>query len=102
VPASRTEGPSTTAKNARTPFRFRSAERRACEIRLRAERKAGQLLAESEKAKGRPPANRSHDATDYRGAPTLADLGISKSQNSRYQQLAAVPEERFEPAPARP
>ncbi len=27
------------------------AERRACEIRLRAERKAGQLLAETEKAK---------------------------------------------------
>jgi len=32
------------------------AERRACEIRLRAERKGGQLRRKSEKAKaGRPP-----------------------------------------------
>lgn len=31
------------------------AERRACEIRLRAERKAGQLLAKMEKAKGGQP-----------------------------------------------
>src|SRR5690348_9102530 len=35
------------------------AERRACEIRLRAERRCGQLLREMQKAKaGRPPENR--------------------------------------------
>src|SRR3954454_552988 len=44
------------------------AERRACEIRLRAERCCGQILREMEKAKaGRPPENRSHDARDFRG-----------------------------------
>jgi hypothetical protein len=44
------------------------AKRRACEIRLRAERKAGQLLQGMEKAKaGRPPQNPSTDATDFRG-----------------------------------
>ena len=52
------------------------AKRRACEIRLRAERKAGQLLQGMEKAKaGRSPQNPSTDATDFRGAPTLTDLG---------------------------
>ena len=65
------------------------AERRACEIRLRAERKAGTLLAEREKAKSGPPIrNRSIDTTDYRGAPTLRDLGISKQQSSDWQRLA--------------
>ena len=35
-------------------------------------------LAEMEKKAGRPPNNRSGDATNYRGAPTLADVGVSK------------------------
>lgn len=79
------------------------AERRACEIRIRAERKCGQLLREMEKAKaGRPPENRSRDKTDFRGAPTLSDRGISKSQSSRWQALAAVPEAEFEATLAGP
>ncbi|MGH7114916.1 MAG: hypothetical protein ACREE9_10520 [Stellaceae bacterium] len=41
---------------------------------------------------------RSHDET----APTLADLGISKSQSSRRQKLAEVPEAEFEATFARP
>lgn len=76
------------------------AERRACEIRLRAERKAGALLATLEKAKGGgdirlPKEHRSHDTTSAR---TLSDLGISKDQSSRWQQLATVPEDEFEAA----
>ena len=50
-------------------------ERRACEIRLRAERKAGQLLAKMEKAKGTAGAGR----PSPNGAPTVSDLGISKT-----------------------
>jgi hypothetical protein len=45
------------------------AERRCCEIRLRAERKAGDLLRQMDKLKGRP--GKASDAT------TLSDLGIT-------------------------
>ena len=57
----------------------------AARLKLRAERKAGEPLAQMAKAKtGRPPENRSHNDTDFRGAPTLATLGISTSQSSRF------------------
>jgi hypothetical protein len=74
------------------------AQRRACEIRLRAERKAGELLKAMEKAKSRGSnqhQERSHDATAPR---TLADPGISKNQSSRWQQLAEIPKDQFEAA----
>lgn len=70
------------------------AERRACEIRLRAERKAGALLSEMEKLKGRP--EKASTAT------TLSDLGVSRDQSSKWQQLAQVPDEEFEAALAAP
>ena len=71
-------------------------QNRCAEIRIRAERRAGDLLKEMEK---RPPGptplqNRSHDATDL--PPRLEDLGISKSQSSRWQLIASIPEEDFE------
>jgi hypothetical protein len=96
------------------------AERKACEIRLRAERRTGQLLAEREMAKGAQGSGsnqhqvRSQPATaapladremakGTRGqlaggsivrppenAQTLANLGISKTQSSRWQKLAAI------------
>lgn len=73
------------------------AETLACGIRLRAERKAGQLLREMDKAKaGRPPNNPSHDVRDFRGGKTLADMGISYKQSSDWQKLAGVSDERFE------
>ena len=31
-------------------------------------------------------------------APTLSDIGITRDQSSRYQQLAAMPDEHFETA----
>jgi hypothetical protein len=72
------------------------AERQACEIRLRAERRAGQLLRETEKAKPGPePSDRSHRITD---PATLSDLGVSKKQSSDWQKLAGVPETDFEDA----
>jgi len=76
------------------------AEQYACEIRLRAERKAGALIQVMDKAKaGRPPANNpSPAARDFRGAPTLGDLGISYDQSSQWQQLADIPDDQFEAA----
>jgi DNA N-6-adenine-methyltransferase (Dam) len=71
-------------------------------IRLRAERRAGELLAEMQKAKGAAgnPGGRgakivrSPDATAQ--SPKLSDLGISKTQSSRWQQLAKLPDDKFE------
>lgn len=71
------------------------AERKACDIRLRAERRAGELLKEmgtnGQRALEGRPAKQSH-------AATISDLGISKTQSSRWQQLAEVPSKQFEAA----
>src|SRR5579859_4445122 len=57
------------------------AQNDAAEIRLRAERKLGELLAQSERNPG-GNANRSQPATGWSGQPArLHDLGISKSQS---------------------
>ena len=69
------------------------AERKACSVRLRAEKECGKRLAEMDKNKGgRPTENRSLDTT------SLSDLGISKDQSSKWQRLAQVPEDEFEAA----
>ena len=67
------------------------AERRACEIRLRAERKAGELLSKTDMSKG---------AADTRSpqVTTLKERGITKNQSSRWQAVANVPENDFEAA----
>ena len=56
----------------------------AADIRLRAERKAGEILA-SMNLVGRSQA-----------ATQLSDLGINKSQSSRWQLSAKLPEEQYE------
>ena len=72
----------------------------ATEIKVRAERKCGELLAKAEKNDGgRPVKNQSNHATGS-PAPTLADMGITKDQSSRYQSLASMTEEHFEAAVA--
>ena len=69
----------------------------ATEIKVRAERRAGELLRDMEKHPGGNP-NLSHDTTGL--PPTLETLGISRDQSSRWQKLAAVDAERFELAVA--
>lgn len=88
------------------------AERRACEIRLRAERRTGELLKDLARAtpaaagaKGNVTMGRmSNDATCVASpyAETLERTGISRQTAHRYQALAAVPNETFEAAMREP
>ncbi len=70
----------------------------AAEIRIRAERKLGQMLEAQKEAGGmHPPGkDRSHDDSDL--PPKLSDMGISHSMSSRAQAMAKVPEKEFEMA----
>jgi hypothetical protein len=82
----------------------KEAVRRCGEIRLRAERKAGGLLAEMEKATGaRGSGSNQHKVVRSNGATAhkLADLGITESQSSQWQQVAKIPEEAFAAAIAK-
>jgi hypothetical protein len=56
---------------------------------MRAERRAGELLREMEKNKGAKPGKtgrKARPALDTR--PKLADIGVTKTQSSRWQKLA--------------
>lgn len=69
----------------------------AAAARLWAERRAGELLIESrqngERVTGGPGSAKAESH-----AATLDDLGITKHESSRYQQLAEIPEPIFEEA----
>ena len=68
-------------------------QNRCAEIKLRAERRAGQILCRMEKNSGsRGKGVRFRDES----APTLADLGISQPQSHRWQRMAMIPEAEFE------
>lgn len=72
------------------------AEEQARQIRLRAERKCGQILAEREMHGG---DRRSSSAGSNL---KLSDLHISGDQSSQWQRLAAVPDDIFEQALSEP
>lgn len=84
------------------------AERKACEIRLRAERKAGDLLqamqratkSDAGKASGAVRSNTRNagacSPSEYRQA--ITEAGIAPRTADRYQQLSRVPEAQFEAA----
>ena len=72
------------------------AERQATAIRIRAEVKAGGLLAGSDRAKG--AATRSGDTTPSK----LSDMGVSKDQSSKWQKMASIPKEEREGYLAQP
>lgn len=82
------------------------AERKATEIRLRAERRAGELLRELERVEHRlngrdaegKPVHASNDATPEKSeyAVALERTGLSRQTANRWQQLATVPAAQFE------
>ncbi len=69
---------------------------RACESRLRAERKAGQLLKKMEKKNKGGGNKRQRSTGGTSDTPTLSDHGISKDQSSDWQKLGEVPDDEFE------
>jgi hypothetical protein len=72
------------------------AERQACEIRLRAERKCGELLTQQAEDGERqtPGGDRRSSSGDAR--MKLSDANISHDQSSKWQALAKVPADDFE------
>jgi hypothetical protein len=66
----------------------------AAVAKLWAERRAGELLIESRENGDRSTGAGTHES---RGAQ-LSDLGVSKHESSRWQQLAEIPAEDFEHA----
>jgi ParB family chromosome partitioning protein len=71
----------------------------ATEIKVRAERRAGELLREmaetgQRESKGGDRKSKSQPATLMQ----LDDLGLNRSQSSRWQKLAAIPDDKFEQA----
>jgi hypothetical protein len=70
----------------------------ATEIKVSAERKCGELLASSDRATVGRPEKTSQPSTI--SPPTLADMGITRDQSSRYQSLASMSDEHFETAVA--
>jgi hypothetical protein len=64
-------------------------QNQAAEVKLRAERKAGQLLAGLRLRGGDRKSNR------QRASLKLSDIGISHDQSRRWQRLASVPDDEF-------
>ncbi len=70
----------------------------ASALRLRSERRLGQLLQQLPLAKA-SPGNQYTSADDQDNPESqirLQDVGITKSDSSRLQRIAAVPEDRFQ------
>lgn len=63
---------------------------------LEAERRIGQLLRETERAKGGQPYQKSTSTTVAPVEPTLSELGLSKRESAEAQVLAELPAETFE------
>lgn len=76
----------------------------ASEIKLRAERKAGEMLRDMEKQHGARGLglNQYSDSNDIEvescsaTPPTLQDINITKDQSSKWQRMANIPESDFE------
>lgn len=81
----------------------RQMEVDAAEIRMRAERRLGEMIRQQKETVGLNTGTAGLGRPDLGGSdrelpktPTLAEAGIDKKLSSRAQKLAAVPEEKFE------
>lgn len=66
------------------------------EIRLRAERRTGELLREIDKQHGARGVGKKVASSANDSTPKLRDLGISRDQSSQWQRLAAIPQSEFD------
>ena len=74
---------------------------KATELRTRAERKAGQMLAASAASGERATKNgnvNQHTRVSSESTPTLSQIGVSRDQSSKWQQVAALTDDEFEDA----
>jgi hypothetical protein len=67
----------------------KNTERKAEEIKLRAERRAGELLEETPKASGGYPYQSTGTTLLPVENQTLEEIGITKNQSSKWQKIAS-------------
>ena len=67
-------------------------QNRCAEIKIRAERRAGELLKESVRHEGGRPEKHGHGVRVSHTIPP----GISEKESQRWQKVASVPEKRFD------
>lgn len=78
--------------------RNKELEADAAEIRFRAERRLGELIAAQKETVGLAQGKRTDLVPERHQVdrPTLAEAGIDKKLSSRAQKLAAIPEDKFD------
>ena len=73
----------------------RGIEADGFEIRMRAERRLGQILLETDKATG-GDAQRTRFKKSTESPPTLKEMGLDKKLSASSQKTASIPEKEFE------
>lgn len=78
----------------------RELEVKAARIRFRAERRLGEMLLASDRAKGGRPSEKTCSDPEqvFEAPPTLAEAGIDRKLSSRAQRLAEMDRDEFERA----
>jgi len=67
-----------------------------CGVKLWAERRMGELLTKTERAKGGRVQSTGNTTLPVETEPTLSELGLSKRESAEAQMLASLPDETFE------